>query len=196
MPGGVRLVATGSSAAFKSAMGDFALAFGGGLLAAYMVLAAQFNSFVHPITVLSVLPLSITGALVALWATGMSLNLFSVIGILLLMGIAKKNSIILVDYANQLRDRAANLLSPADAMRQAGPIRLRPILMTSLATMLAAVPLAIGLGPGSEIRKPMAMAVIGGVFISTVLSLVVVPAFYVVIDRFRRHARPTPPGHG
>jgi multidrug efflux pump subunit AcrB len=112
--------------------------------------------------------------------------MFSMIGILLLMGIVKKNSIILVDYANQLRDRGADA---HQAMLQAGPVRLRPILMTATATMMAALPPALGLGPGAEIRAPMAIAVIGGLVVSTVLSLLVVPAFYLVADRGRERLR-------
>jgi multidrug efflux pump subunit AcrB len=103
------------------------------------------------------------------------------IGVLLLMGIVKKNSIILVDYANQVR--AGKGLGALSAMLEAGPVRLRPILMTSFATMAAALPAALALGPGSEVREPMAVAVIGGVLVSTALSLLVVPAFYVVADR-------------
>lgn len=183
LPAGCRLVFTGTSQVMQESSHDMIFALIGGVLAAYMVLAAQFNSFLHPITVLMVLPLSISGAVLALWFTGQSLNMFSVIGILLLMGIAKKNSIILVDYTNQLRGPKHALYAAQDALLKAGPVRLRPILMTSLATMAAAVPLAIGVGPGGEIRRPMATAVIGGVFISTILSLVVVPAFYLVVDR-------------
>jgi multidrug efflux pump subunit AcrB len=111
---------------------------------------------------------------------GFTLNIFSMIGILLLMGIVKKNSIILVDYANQARGEG---LGADEAMRRAGPLRLRPILMTSAATMMAALPPAVGLGSGAEIRRPMAIAVIGGLIVSTALSLLVVPAFYVVSDR-------------
>jgi multidrug efflux pump subunit AcrB len=103
------------------------------------------------------------------------------IGLLLLLGIAKKNSIILVDYANQLRLKG---LTAREAMAKAGPIRLRPILMTSVATMMAAVPAALALGPGGEIRRPMALGVIGGMFVATLLSLLVVPSFYVLMDDF------------
>jgi len=127
------------------------------------------------------LPLSIAGAAVALYVGDQSLNIFSMIGILLLMGIVKKNSIILVDYANQVR--AEHGLDAQAAMLRAGPVRLRPILMTSFATLAAAVPAALALGPGSEVRAPMAFAVIGGLIVSTLLSLVVVPAFYVSTDR-------------
>jgi len=148
-----------------------------------MVLGGQFNSFLHPVTVLSVMPLAVAGALGALWLTGFSLNLFSVIGMLLLMGIAKKNSIILVDYAAVAQREGK---SPAEAMLYAGPIRLRPILMTSAATAMAAVPIVLGLGAGAESRQPMAVAILGGVVVSTLLSLVAVPALYVVFERLRR----------
>jgi multidrug efflux pump subunit AcrB len=104
------------------------------------------------------------------------------IGLLLLMGIVKKNSIILVDYANNFKNQG---FDPRTAMEKAGPIRLRPILMTATATLMAAVPPALGLGPGSEIRTPMAIAVIGGLVLSTLLSLVVVPAFYVIAERLK-----------
>jgi len=151
-----------------------------GIIVAYMILASQFNSFTHPITVLSILPLSVAGAAGALLLAGKSVNIFSMIGLLLLMGIVKKNSIILVDYANQLRETG---LTADQAMLKAGPVRLRPILMTSIATLMAAIPPALGLGAGTEIRAPMAIAVIGGVLFSTATSLVVVPAFYLSLDR-------------
>jgi len=116
---------------------------------------------------------------------GKSLNIFSMIGLLLLMGISKKNSIILVDFGRQKREEGKNA---REAMLEAGPRRLRPILMTSIATMMAAVPPAMGFGPGSEIRTPMAIAVIAGLFISTALSLFVVPAFFVSTDGLRERA--------
>ena len=156
-----------------------------------MVLASQFNSLLQPITVFTILPLSIAGAAFALKLSDQSINIFSLIGILLLMGIVKKNSIILVDYANQVRD--SEQLDAAAAMLKAGPVRLRPIMMTSFATLAAAVPSALALGPGSEVRAPMAWAVIGGVLVSTLLSLLVVPAFYVSADRgLRRLGRMWP----
>ena len=177
MPTGYRLVLGGASVAFRESMGDLLFALVLGIGVAYMVLASQFNSFLHPVTVLSILPLSVAGAAFALLATGRSLNIFSMIGLLLLMGIVKKNSIILVDYTNQLRERGLDTLN---ALLKAGPVRLRPILMTSIATMMAAIPPAAGIGSGSEIRAPMAVAVIGGLIVATVLSLLVVPAFYLV----------------
>jgi len=186
MPTGYRLVLGGASVAFRESMGDLLFALVLGIGVAYMVLASQFNSFLHPITVLSILPLSVAGAAFALLATGRSLNIFSMIGLLLLMGIVKKNSIILVDYTNQLRERGLDTLN---ALLKAGPVRLRPILMTSIATMMAAIPPAAGIGSGSEIRAPMGVAVIGGLIVATVLSLLVVPSFYLVTDRIAARLR-------
>ncbi len=207
LPGGVRVVAGGASVAFRDSMSSLFFALFLGIGVAYMVLGAQFNSFLHPVTVLTILPLSVAGAAFALFATGTTLNIFSMIGLLLLMGIVKKNSIILVDYALQERERGADAMQ---AMLRAGPVRLRPILMTSTATMMAAVPAALALGAGSETRAPMSIAVLGGLSVSTVLSLLVVPAFYVVADRIKERlgerfgkkdddASPEPPqqpGHG
>ncbi|HET9233353.1 MAG TPA: efflux RND transporter permease subunit, partial [Candidatus Eisenbacteria bacterium] len=196
VPVGYRLVLGGASVAFKESMGSLIFALFLGLAVAYMVLASQFNSFLNPLTVLTILPLSVAGAAAGLAITGKSLNIFSMIGLLLLLGISKKNSIILVDYGRQMREEGKNA---REAMLIAGPRRLRPILMTSIATMMAAIPPALGLGPGSEIRTPMAIAVIGGLVVSTALSLIVVPTFFVTADglatrvrerlRLRRQAR-------
>jgi multidrug efflux pump len=182
LPPGYRLVLGGNAAAFLDSFSGLGFAFLVGVLIAYMVLGAQFNSFLHPITVLTILPLSLVGAIFALMWANQSLNLFSAIGLLLLAGIVKKNSIILVEYANHQKARG---LDARAAMIEAGPIRLRPILMTSMATMCAAIPAALGLGEGSETRAPMAIAVIGGVAVSTLMSLFVVPSFYVLADRAR-----------
>jgi hydrophobe/amphiphile efflux-1 (HAE1) family protein len=180
LPLGYRAVLGGASVAFRESISSLLFALWMGILIAYMILASQFNSFLHPITVLTILPLSVVGAVLALIFAGQSLNIFSMIGLLLLLGIVKKNSIILVDYANQFRQQG---LEAREAMEKAGPIRLRPILMTAASTLMAAIPPALGLGPGSEIRTPMAIAVIGGLVLSTALSLLVVPAFYVTSDR-------------
>jgi hydrophobe/amphiphile efflux-1 (HAE1) family protein len=192
LPAGTRAVLGGASVAFRESMGSLLFALFLGIGVAYMVLASQFNSFLHPVTVLTILPLSVAGAAFALGLAGMSLNIFSMIGLLLLMGIVKKNSIILMDYALQQREEGADAL---EAMRRAGPVRLRPILMTSLATMMAAIPAALALGAGSETRAPMSIAVLGGLSVSTVLSLLVVPAFYVVADRLKTRlgGRDVPP---
>lgn len=181
MPVGYRAVLGGASITFRESMDSLLFALWMGILIAYMILASQFNSFLHPVTVLTILPLSVAGAIIALLISGQTLNIFSMIGLLLLMGIVKKNSIILVDYANQLRQETG--ADAREAMEKAGPVRLRPILMTAISTMMAAIPPALGIGAGSEIRMPMAIAVIGGLVLSTVLSLIVVPAFYVTADR-------------
>ncbi len=184
LPQGYRIVFSGQSSQMSDAMTSLFFALGVGILVAYMVLASQFNSFLHPATVLTILPLSVAGAIFALIIAGRTLNIFSMIGLLLLMGIVKKNSIILVDYANEVRGDGETMTA-REAMVKAGPVRLRPILMTALATLMAAVPSAMGLGPGKETRGPMADAVIGGLILSTVLSLFVVPSFYVVADRMK-----------
>lgn len=182
LPGDARIVLGGASVAFRESMSGLLFALLMGIAISYMVLASQFNSFLHPVTVITILPLSAAGAIAALWAFGFSLNIFSMIGLLLLMGIVKKNSIILVDYANQMRAQAGD---PTSAMLLAGPVRLRPILMTSVATMMCAIPSALMLGPGGETRAPMAVAILGGLIVSTALSLLIVPAFYVAAEQWR-----------
>jgi multidrug efflux pump len=197
LPSGYHIKFGGQSIAFQESMGGLWFALMLGIAVAYMVLASQFNSFLHPVTVLTILVPSVAGAVFALALTGKTLNIFSMIGLLLLLGIVKKNSIILVDYANRIRGEGHDA---REAMLRAGPIRLRPILMTSIATLMAALPASLGLGAGSETRVPMATAVIGGLVISTLLSLLVVPAFYVVADGVRvraarlvrRRKRPAP----
>jgi len=138
------------------------------------------------LTVLLALPFSLCGALIALLITGQSLNISSMIGLILLMGIVKKNSILLVDFTNKKRDEGFKV---REALLEACPLRLRPILMTSISTIAAAVPAAINLGPGAESRIPMAIAVIGGVLVSTFLTLFVVPCAYSLLSRFERHPK-------
>ncbi|MEW6410571.1 MAG: efflux RND transporter permease subunit [Nitrospirota bacterium] len=150
-----------------------------GVIIAYMVLASQFESFIHPFTVLLSLPLSIIGALGALLITGKTLNVFSFIGIILLMGLVKKNAILLVDYTNTLRSRG---MEKTEAILTASPVRLRPILMTTFAIVFGMLPVALGVGEGAETRSPMAIAVIGGLLTSLFLTLVVVPVVYSVLD--------------
>ena len=175
LPPGYSLVESGSSESFKETFQSLIFALALGILIAYMILGAQFNSFIDPVTVLMALPFSFSGAFLGLWLTGQTLNMYSMIGLILLMGIVKKNSILLVDFTNQRRQEG---LSVKDALKDACPKRLRPILMTTFSTVAGAVPLALSLGPGSESLKPMAIAIIGGSLVSTVLTLVVVPALY------------------
>jgi multidrug efflux pump len=159
-----------------------------------MVLASQFESLVHPFTVLLAVPLAVTGALFTLKLAGSTINVYSQIGMILLIGLVTKNSILLVEYINQLKERGASTI---DAAQEAGRIRLRPILMTSVATVMGALPIALGLGAGSLSRRPLGYAIVGGLLFSTLLTLYVVPAVYVIFDgllaRARGHA---PAAHG
>jgi multidrug efflux pump subunit AcrB len=160
------------------------------LLVVFMVLASQFESLVHPFTVLLAVPLAVTGALAALYVAGSTINLYSQIGMILLIGLVTKNSILLVEFANQLRERGLDAVA---AVLEAGRVRLRPIVMTSVATIMGAMPIAFGLGAGSMSRKPLGYAIIGGILFSTVLTLFLVPVAYVLLDRVReRMARRAP----
>jgi len=185
LPEGYRIEMTGGSKSMRESMNSLGVAFVMGIVVAYMILASQFNSYVHPVTVLLAMPFAISGAVIALLLTNQSLNLYSMIAFILLMGIVKKNSILLVEFTNHVRRDEGK---PArEALLEACPVRLRPILMTSISTVAAAVPPALALGPGAETRIPMAVAVIGGVVVSTVLTLVVVPCAYLLFTRLERH---------
>ena len=185
MPPGYSYAFEGAAAGFAEAFGSLFTAMMVGILVAYLILAVQFNSFIHPVAVLMALPFSLTGAIVALWMFGISLNLFSFIGLIVLMGIAKKNSIMLVEFTNQVRDHQGEA-KPFDALLKACPVRLRPILMTSVATVAAATPLVLGHGLGQETRTPMGLAIVGGTIVSTVLTLFVVPALYLLLTKLER----------
>jgi multidrug efflux pump subunit AcrB len=182
-----RVVELGNAQALEETIQSLVFALVLGIVIAYMVLGVQFNSFVHPLTVLLALPFAVTGALTTLWLTGDSLNMMSLIGLVLLMGLVKKNSIILVDYTNQLLSEAPTKTLDAvqSAVLKACPIRLRPIVMTSVATVAGALPAAVGLGPGAETRAPMARGIIGGIVLSTLVTLILVPVFYVLVERLR-----------
>ncbi len=157
-----------------------------GILLAYMILASQFESFLHPVTVLLAMPLSFIGAFGALLIAGKSISIVSFIGFILLMGLVKKNSILLVDYTNTLRERG---MSRREAILHAGPVRLRPILMTTFAMVLGMVPVALGVGEGSDIRSPMGVSVIGGLLTSLFLTLAVVPAAYDLFDDWKQRLK-------
>ena len=187
LPEDYHVVFSGTSQTFKESFQSLIFALWLGLIISYMVLASQFNHLIHPVTVLLALPFSLSGAFLSLWAGGQSLNIFSMIGLILLMGIVKKNSILLVEFTNQMRERGMGI---REALSTACPIRLRPILMTSISTIAAALPPALAMGPGAETRIPMAIAVIGGVLVSTVLTLFVVPAAYLSFSKFEKHHQP------
>lgn len=180
LPTGYSFALEGASAGFADSFKSLYAALLVGILVAYMILAVQFNSFIHPISVLVALPFSVSGALVALWMFDISLNLFSFIGLIVLMGISKKNSILLVEFTNQVRKRGITDIT--QALKEACPVRLRPILMTSVATVAAAAPLVFGGGMGAETRIPMGLSIIGGTIVSTILTLFVVPALYLMLS--------------
>jgi multidrug efflux pump subunit AcrB len=186
LPPSYRSVQLGNAKAMAQTIDSMLQSLLFGFLVAYMILGIQFNSFVHPMTVLWAVPFGVTGGLLVLWACGDTLNLMSMIGLVLLAGLVKKNSIILVDCANHVRETGKNA---RESMLEAGLVRLRPIMMTSLATIAGVVPLALGFGAGAENRGPLARCVIGGIFLSTLITLVVVPSFYVLLEKINNWLR-------
>ena len=176
LPDGYQLTEVGASKDVIDGFKSFLFTLVLGLLISYMVLAVQFNSFIHPVPVMIALPFSLTGAFLSLLLTHNSLNLYSFIGIIVLMGITLKNSILLVEFFNKQRHEYGRSLR--EAILLGGPIRLRPIVMTSAATVAASIIPALGIGPGAEVRVSMAVVIIGGVCVSTLFSLVVVPCLY------------------
>ncbi len=187
LPAGVTPAAAGDQQAFVELFTGFGVALGAAIFLVYGVLVLLFQSFFKPITILSALPLAIGGAMLALLITRQSLSLPSLIGFLMLMGLAAKNSILLVEYAIE-REREG--MTRRDAILEACRERARPIVMTTLAMMAGMAPTALGLGSGSEFRQPMAVAVIGGLISSTVLSLVIVPVVYEIVDAFEAWVKP------
>jgi multidrug efflux pump len=183
LPAGSTIDLAGESREFKESGGALYFAFALAIVFVFMVLAAQYESLLHPFTVLLAVPLAVTGALLALWITKATLNVYSQIGMILLIGLVSKNSILLVTYANQLRLEGHEAL---EAMREAGRIRLRPILMTSVAATFGALPIALGIGAGATSRRPLGYAIIGGLILSTMLTLFLVPAVFVVFERLRK----------
>jgi HAE1 family hydrophobic/amphiphilic exporter-1 len=179
LPPGYRMTEVGASKEVVSAFVNFIFTLVLGLLVSYMVLAVQFNSFIHPVPVMIALPFTVTGAFLALLVTHNSINLYSFIGVFVLMGISLKNSILLVEFFNKQRREYGRSLR--EAILEGGPIRLRPIVMTSTATVAASIIPALGIGPGAEVRVSMAVVIIGGVVISTLFSLIVVPCLYALM---------------
>jgi HAE1 family hydrophobic/amphiphilic exporter-1 len=182
LPSGFAWHIGGQRQEMETSFGSMRLAISLAIFMVYLVMASQFESLLHPFVILFSVPFALIGLLGTLFLFGATISIVVLIGGILLAGIVVNNAIILVDYTNQLRRKGASKL---DALRQAGRVRLRPILMTTATTVLGLLPMAIGLGAGSELRSPMALTVIGGLITSTALTLLIIPAVYSVLDRSR-----------
>jgi multidrug efflux pump len=171
----------GESQAFKETGSSIILVFFLTILLVYLVLAAQFESFVHPATIITTVPLAVGGGIIGLALTGMTLNLYSQIGIVMLVGLAAKNGILIVEFANQLRDEGLEIL---ESIQQAAARRLRPILMTSIATVFGAIPLAIASGAGGAARASIGVVIVFGVTLATLITLVLIPLIYARLAKY------------
>ena len=183
LPPEARVSYAGQSREFRDSSSSLMITFGLALLIVFLVLAAQFESFVHPIIIMLSVPLAITGALATLYFTGITLNVYSQIGLVMLIGLVAKNAILIVEFANQLREQGRSI---KDAVKESAAARLRPILMTTIATVFGAMPLALASGAGAESRSSIGWVIVGGVTFSTLLSLFIVPTLYSLLARFTK----------
>jgi multidrug efflux pump len=178
---------SGTAAEFQSSLAAEPWLILAAVVMIYIVLGVLYESTIHPVTILSTLPAAGLGALIALWAAGDELSLIGIIGIVLLMGIVKKNAIMMIDFALAAQRRRG--LSPEDAIREAASLRFRPIMMTTMAALLGAVPLALGQGVGAELRQPLGITIIGGLMLSQLLTLYTTPVIYLTLDHLFRRPR-------
>jgi len=176
----------GENEEMRRSFRDLAFAFALAVLLVYMILAAEFESFIHPFTILMSVPLALVGAFLSLALTGNGINTMSLIGLIILVGIVDNDAVVKVDFIVQCRRRG---MSVRDSILEAGRVRLRPIIMTTVTTILGLLPMALGIGEGSELRSPMAITVIGGLTVATALTLVVVPVVYQTMEGVAERAR-------
>ena len=186
LPLGYSYKFVGQAQTMQDSFAEIGKSLGLAVILIYMVLAAQFESFIHPLTIMLSLPFSLIGAILGLLISGQTMNIMSLIGVIMLMGLVTKNGILLVDYANQLRERGKGI---SEALIEAGSVRLRPILMTTAAMIFGMMPIALGIGAGAELRQSMGVVLVGGLITSTLLTLVVIPAVYLLVDKMKKNLR-------
>ncbi|HUP90985.1 MAG TPA: efflux RND transporter permease subunit, partial [Solimonas sp.] len=187
LPPGVAAEVAGQSQEMEVSFRSLQLALALAIFLVYLVMASEFESLVHPFVILFTIPLAAIGAILALYVTGSVINVIALIGMIMLAGIVVKNGIVLIDLVNRLRDEG---MERTAAVIEGGRARLRPILMTTLTAVLGLLPMAIGGGEGAEVRAPMAITVIGGLIVSTLLTLVVIPVLYTLLDREKKVRKP------
>jgi multidrug efflux pump len=180
LPATAQIDYRGESLELRESSGSLYFTFGIALLVVFLVLAAQFESFIHPLVIMVTVPLAVAGGLFGLWVTGVTLNIYSQIGIIMLVGIAAKNGVLIVEFINQMRDEGMEFM---EAVAEGARIRFRPVVMTAISTVMGSIPLILASGPGAVSRMNLGVVIFSGVSIATLFTLFIVPAFYALFAR-------------